>query len=419
MVILKRTSFLLLLCLLLCSCHAGVGTVDFESARLSKPHDRQDDNLKGNVSKVEWTYYGWTGRTYTEDGKIVSLDKYVSKRIIRYSEKGVRISSLRYIAGKFNMLYEYDNDGRIMYHKHEDGSEEWTSYKMISDYIELVEQKGTNADFSGNETEFEDSYTIEYDKKGLPIVQKDKNGRITRKWEVNGNKEIEYYYGNDYPDYKYVYIYDRGILTEYRDVENGKVYIYNTKVEGETKTVTESLKSNPQQIVSIEEYKNNKLVKRVGNNGLTSIYDYNNNGDELRSTHPSGTNYYEYEYDKYGNWVVRREFGSDGSCSGISVRRISYYDDAESSEFLDTVLDKYLKQTPEVIHSHTSSKTEITVPVQRFKPCPSCLGGGMCSYCNGSGIYYHPGGSAACAVCGGYGKCSMCAGRGGEYVTEY
>ena len=120
MVILKRTSFLLLLCLLLCSCHAGVGTVDFESARLSKPHDRQDDNLKGNVSKVEWTYYGWTGRTYTEDGKIVSLDKYVSKRIIRYSEKGVRISSLRYIAGKFNMLYEYDNDGRIMYHKHEE-----------------------------------------------------------------------------------------------------------------------------------------------------------------------------------------------------------------------------------------------------------------------------------------------------------
>lgn len=78
-----------------------------------------------------------------------------------------------------------------------------------------------------------------------------------------------------------------------------------------------------------------------------------------------------------------------------------------------------LKQTPEVIHSHTSSQTEITVPVQRFKPCPSCLGGGMCSYCNGSGIYYHPGGSAACAVCGGYGKCSMCAGRGGEYVTEY
>ena len=208
-------------------------------------------------------------------------------------------------------------------------------------------------------------------------------------------------------------------MTEYRDVENGKVYIYNTKVEGETKTVTESLKSNPQQIVSIEEYKNNKLVKRVDNNGLTSIYDYNNNGDELRSTHPSGTNYYEYEYDKYGNWVVRRVFGSDGSCSGISVRRISYYDDAESSEFLDTVLDKYLKQTPEVIHSHTSSKTEITVPVQRFKPCPSCLGGGMCSYCNGSGIYYHPGGSAACAVCGGYGKCSMCAGRGGEYVTEY
>ena len=64
-------------------------------------------------------------------------------------------------------------------------------------------------------------------------------------------------------------------------------------------------------------------------------------------------------------------------------------------------------------------QTVTTVPVQRFKVCPSCLGGGLCSYCNGSGIYYHPGGSAPCAVCGGSGRCSMCAGRGGEYITEY
>lgn len=64
-------------------------------------------------------------------------------------------------------------------------------------------------------------------------------------------------------------------------------------------------------------------------------------------------------------------------------------------------------------------QTVTTVPVQRFKACPSCLGGGLCSYCNGSGIYYHPGGSAPCAVCGGFGRCSMCAGRGGEYITEY
>lgn len=64
-------------------------------------------------------------------------------------------------------------------------------------------------------------------------------------------------------------------------------------------------------------------------------------------------------------------------------------------------------------------QTVTSVPVQRFKACPSCLGGGLCSYCNGSGIYYHPGGSAPCAVCGGFGRCSMCAGRGGEYITEY
>lgn len=85
-----------------------------------------------------------------------------------------------------------------------------------------------------------------------------------------------------------------------------------------------------------------------------------------------------------------------------------------SETFSATTKSSKVEPEPKKPQKHVTQ-----VPVQRFKPCPSCLGGGLCSSCNGSGRYYHPTGSAPCAACGGMGRCSVCAGRGGEYYTEY
>lgn len=131
---------------------------------------------------------------------------------------------------------------------------------------------------------------------------------------------------------------------------------------------------------------------------------------------------YEYKFDgkEYDKWdsgvlhdAIRHKLTSN------LEKHISSLGTQDSSSQTTTTKTSADKKSQTKEQSHKPQKHERTIPVQHFKACPSCFGGGLCSYCNGSGVYYHPGGSAPCAVCGGFGKCSMCAGRGGEYITEY
>lgn len=59
-----------------------------------------------------------------------------------------------------------------------------------------------------------------------------------------------------------------------------------------------------------------------------------------------------------------------------------------------------------------------TVPVQKWKQCMNCFGGGQCPWCYGQGHVADVGGERVCGVCTG-GRCSMCAGQGGHYEIEY
>lgn len=61
------------------------------------------------------------------------------------------------------------------------------------------------------------------------------------------------------------------------------------------------------------------------------------------------------------------------------------------------------------------------VPVQVWKACNFCSGGGVCYMCSGSGGYYF-GANAKwmeCTACHGLKRCTYCAGQGGHYEVEY
>lgn len=61
------------------------------------------------------------------------------------------------------------------------------------------------------------------------------------------------------------------------------------------------------------------------------------------------------------------------------------------------------------------------VPVQVWKACGMCSGGGVCYMCNGAGGYYF-GVNAKwmeCTACHGLKRCTFCAGQGGHYEVEY
>lgn len=60
-------------------------------------------------------------------------------------------------------------------------------------------------------------------------------------------------------------------------------------------------------------------------------------------------------------------------------------------------------------------------PVQVWKACGMCSGGGVCYMCNGAGGYYF-GVNAKwmeCTACHGLKRCTFCAGQGGHYEVEY
>ena len=322
-------------------------------------------------------------------------------------------------------MTNYDEQGKKIFYKYEgvDGYVvERFVYKMLSENLELVEISENSVNSDGDELEMNDSYTVEYDKKGLPLVKRDKNGRVIDEWIIGkGRDHIEkHYFYDDYPIVSEYDVYDKGVLKASHNVKDGSARTYNTEYTGEKKTITGVFEiNNTKEIESIKEYKNNKLTKRVYSSCTTY---YNENEDEIRTVctgiEPHSSNY-EYVYDSYGNWVVKRKFDAEGICTGITLRRILYYDDSEASDFLNSVVDKYVVQKYVEPGTPIPHIPTVNAPVQRFKSCPSCLGGGLCSYCNGSGIYYYAGGQTSCAVCGGNGKCSMCAGRGGEYILEY
>lgn len=62
---------------------------------------------------------------------------------------------------------------------------------------------------------------------------------------------------------------------------------------------------------------------------------------------------------------------------------------------------------------------EETIPIQEWKQCMNCLGGGRCPYCYGQGHMINQfGNDQDCPVCTD-GRCGICAGRGGHYETRY
>lgn len=59
-----------------------------------------------------------------------------------------------------------------------------------------------------------------------------------------------------------------------------------------------------------------------------------------------------------------------------------------------------------------------TIPVQQWKQCVNCFGGGQCPYCYGQAYIIDVSGERDCPVCTGA-RCNMCAGQGGHYEIEY
>jgi|GEM_PF-3530875 len=391
------------LCFILCSCR------NFESARVEfyRPKDLSDENLNGNIKSIEIRRYVNFAKDQqiTKDNKIKSgsLQNPFSHKVLKYSTDGILYSRQDYLYNEMNHNIEYDQQGRKTRVFISNISITRYKYRRISKKEEIVFVDKTEIDSEGYRKDIKSNYTIEYDRKGLPIKEYDEAGNIKNDWVIGkwfDNTEMYTEYSN-YPKYDYWEVYDKGMLIEEHGEES---YLIKTKTKGDMKIVTKVLQSNPSVQVSIEIYKNGVLRSREKFNSDRSsgfLIQYNEHGDDIYSR---GEDYYfntEYEYDPYGNWVVSRTFDKRGDCSSIEIRYIQYYDDSYASNYVNKVIgnyvsgtsagdlrgihnthssnqykDPYLSTQSEGSYSYYNNKTLKTKEIRYYEDCHQCGGSG-------------------------------------------
>lgn len=68
------------------------------------------------------------------------------------------------------------------------------------------------------------------------------------------------------------------------------------------------------------------------NNNFYNEFEYNENNNSVKKVignfndNETSINRYEYDYDKYGNWIEKRHFGWRGKLSTVYKRQITYYE---------------------------------------------------------------------------------------------
>ena len=250
------------LCFILCSCN------NYESARVEfyRPKDLSDENLNGNVKRIETRSYVNFAKDHqiTKDNKIKSgsFQKPFSHKVLKYNKDGILYSRQDYMHNEINHNIEYDQQGRTTRVFISNISGEYITrykYRRISKKEEIVFVDETEIDSEGYRKDIKSNYTIEYDRKGLPIKEYDEAGNIKNDWVIGkwfDNTEMYTEYSN-YPKYDYWEVYDKGVLVGEHGEED---YVIKTQIKKNVKTVKKFLESRASVPVDVKIYKNNKKV---------------------------------------------------------------------------------------------------------------------------------------------------------------
>ena len=116
-----------------------------------------------------------------------------------------------------------------------------------------------------------------------------------------------------------LYLYDKfNRVIRSEDYEN-KLFVQDLRITSYKDTIT----SNKFKEV---------VIWTKHNNSFYNEFEYNENDNSIKmiigsfNKNDTSINRYEYDYDKFGNWIEKRHFGWRGKLSTVFRREIKYYE---------------------------------------------------------------------------------------------
>ncbi len=250
-------------------------------------------------------------------GEISTRETYV------YNKEGLLIERNKFYGDKpyYKWMYTYDEKGNTIeeedYYYDKMRSKRWkmsfdeNNNKTLSKFYNYNEQHKLNFHYLYDSKKRILKRTEEnlFTKKTIPIEEfkyqnLSNNNRQVIRLEYNNEGKLKD---------KFIRRYDSiGNMTEYLEYKEGSIDLYY----GLKRTIKG----------------NNKMVKRYDKNGLTDkdeyVYDYKGNllmhqdfyTSEERKNDIYNTTFYTYIFDKYSNWIVKKEF------RGKLLKKVYYRD---------------------------------------------------------------------------------------------
>lgn len=290
--------------------------------------DVEREGLKGNVKQIEQNCF----YAKEESGKI---------------KKGENMKTVSPIDVYGNYLFLFDKNGNKIEERWRD-----TASVQFSKTINVYDEKGNNIETnaynrSGTKiitktvSRFDDKKNIleldsyEYDGtlKSKTVFTYDNNGKMVAAIEYNGD-------GSTSVKYKWSYNYRGSISEEQRlnksgDLDSRITYVYDDK---ENKIEMKQYLKTDTTFYWKEVYKYDEGGRMIGKDidcfekfqNTIETYQYDSKANKTgRDLHEKNGEVYlayrwEYEYDKYGNWIKKIEF-KNNSPKIIITRMIVYF----------------------------------------------------------------------------------------------